>query len=153
MDNVFTQDTLETVFDQAIREITEKAGGIQLYQGNAPPRGDVCTVVAIFEDGFHTSLSLCGDTAAFVRLTRHMMGSQQVTPVDVEDFTKEYFNMLCGRIASVLFRPARIASRFGVPTFYRGYCRPEGQREQFVLTYRGDQGEALQLAHLVSSWK
>lgn len=150
MDTIFTQDALETVFDQTIREVTEKAAGIRLYRGNAPPVGELCTVMAIFETGFHSSISLWGETAAFVRLTRNMMGRQQVTPRDVEDFTKEYFNIFCGRIAASLFRPTRIASRFGVPSFYQGRCCPEGKREQFVLTYCGDQQERLQLAHLIA---
>ena len=150
MDTVFTQEALETVFDPTIREVPEKAAGIRLYRGTDPPAGDVCTVLAIFETGFHSSISLCGETAAFIRLTQNMMGRQEVTPRDVEDFTKEYFNIFCGRIAAALFRPTRIASRFGVPSFYQGRCRPEGKQEQFVLTYYGDQEERLQLAHLIT---
>lgn len=149
MDTVFRQVDLERAFDQVIREVTQKTGGIRLTPGGRPPRGDVCTVTAIFESGFHTSLALCAETSVFVRLTQHMMGVQRVTERDVEDFTKEYFNILCGHLAGLLFRPSRIASRFGVPSFYRGPFRPEGHQEQFVLTYFSELREGVQITHLL----
>lgn len=152
MDTFFSQIDLEEAFDAAVCEVTEKTGGIRLRREGAPPKGKVCTVTALFESGFHTTLALCADTSFFVRLTQHMMGGAPgASPRDVEDFTKEYFNILCGQLASILFRPTRIASRFGVPAFYWGRFRPEGLREQFALTYSSDQREGVQLIHLVSS--
>ncbi|MBD5147975.1 MAG: chemotaxis protein CheX [Oscillibacter sp.] len=151
MDTVFAQADLERAFDQVVRQVTEQIGGISLTPGGRPPRGKVCTVTAIFESGFHSSLALCAETSVFVRITQHMMESQQVSPLDVEDFTKEYFNVLCGHLAALLFRPTRIASRFGVPSFYQGAFHPEGYRAQFALAYSSDLRENVQIAHLVAS--
>ena len=60
------------------------------------------------------------EAAMFVRLTRGMMQREDVTDRDVEDFTKEYFNVLCGHIVSRLFRETRVPARFSPPVFRRG---------------------------------
>lgn len=150
MNTVMPQESLREIFDQAVRQVTKDAAGIQLYQGDLPPDGEVCTLHAVFENGVRSSVSMCADKALFVRLTQRMMRTETVTPQDVEDFAKEYFNALCGRIASVLYRPTKVASRFGIPSFHWGRYQPEGHREHFTLTYFSDQNEGTQLIHHVS---
>lgn len=150
MDTFLSQEKLQEVFDQVIRNVTEREAGILLYQENAPPNGELYTVYAAFEGGFNSSLSLCADASMFTRLTQHMMREKEITPQDVEDFTKEYFNVVCGHIAAELFRTTRVASRFGVPAFYYGRYEPEGRREQFALRYSSDQNECAQLIHHIN---
>jgi len=150
MDTAVPQQQLQEIFNQVTLEVTEQMGGIRLHLEQASPDGeDVCTVHAAFERGFRSSLSLCAETAMFVRLTQYMMGQEEVEPQDVEDFTREYFNVICGHIAASLFRLTKIPSRFGIPAFYRGRFRPEGQTEQFVLRYSSDHAESAQLTHHV----
>lgn len=150
MDTAMPQQRLQEVFDRVTLEVTEQVAGIHLHPEQSPPDGkDVCTVHAAFERGFHSSLSLCADTAMFVRLTQYMMGQEEVSSQDVEDFTKEYFNILCGHIAGALFRMTKIASRFGIPAFYHGQFQPEGQTEHFVLRYSNECAQRAQLIHHV----
>lgn len=147
MDTVLSEEKLQDVFDQVAREVTEKVAGIRLCEGNTPLEEDSCTVHASFERGFHSSLALCADTAMFTRLTQSMLQEEEVTEQDVEDFTKEYFNVLCGHIASRLFQVTKVASRFETPEFYVGRYQPEDQKEQFAICYSSDKNEAARLSH------
>lgn len=148
MHSVMSEEKLQDVFDQVTREVTEKVAGIRLYEGTASSlEGDSCTVHAAFARGFHSSLALCADTAMFTRLTQSMLQEEHVTKQDVEDFTKEYFNVLCGHIASRLFQVTKVSSRFGIPQFYHERYQPADQREQFSLCYSSDKNEGARLIY------
>lgn len=147
MDTVMSEEKLQDVFDQVTREVTEKMGGIRLCVGNSSLKDDSCTVHAAFARGFHSSLALCADTAMFTRLTQSMLQAEEVSRQDVEDFTKEYFNVLCGHIASRLFQVTKVASRFGIPEFYTGRYQPADQKEQFAICYSSDKNEGARLSH------
>lgn len=147
MNTTVSQEILDTVFDEVTRETTQKVAGIQLYRGGSPPSGDLYTVYAAFQRGFHSSLSMRAEVSFFVRLAQNIMQSEQVTQRDVEDFAKEYFNVLCGQVASKLFQVTQVASRFGLPYFYHGQYQPEGYQNHFTIEYSSDRGEGIQLIH------
>ena len=147
MDTAMSEEKLREVFDRITREVTQNSVGIQLVQNDCPPGDDLCTVHISFEKGFRSSLSLRANTAMLTRLTQSMLREEKVTPQDLEDVTKEYFNVLCGRIAKALYEATKVASRFNVPAFYHGSFSPEDHTEQFVLGYSGAQDEAAQLVH------
>lgn len=147
MNTAISEEILDTIFDDVTRQVTETVAGIRLYRGNTIPGGEICTVYAAFERGFRSSLSLSAETSVFIRLTQNIMESPQVTPQDVEDFTKEYFNVLCGNVASKLFQVTKVASRFEIPSFHRGHYQPENHQDQFVIHYFSDKNEGVQLTH------
>ena len=74
-----------------------------------------------------------------------------VSPEDLEEFTKEYFNVLCGRIAGSMFQATKVPAHFGPPVFYHGRYEPEGREIQFVLTYSDEHFGGAQLIHHVPS--
>lgn len=150
MDTVMSQKELETMLDKTVREVTAKTAGMSLHQDKATQGSQLCTVHIEFRKGFHSSLTLCADTSMFVRMTSNAIHGQRITPQVVEDFVKEYFNVLCGRISAILYRTTHISSRFSVPAFYAGRFEPEGKTQQFVLNYSNEQQEGAQLIHHVS---
>lgn len=147
MNTVLPLERQAEIFDQVIRDITQRAAGINLCPGETEPNGELFTVHAVFDRGFPISLSLLAEASMFVRLTRCMMQKDEVTPQDVEIFTKEYFNVLCGHIASRLYQETKIPVRFGIPAFYQGRYSPEDHSEHIVLTYISDGNESAQLIH------
>lgn len=147
MDAVLPQEVLQEVFDQVVREVTEQEAGIQLCLKDASPKGELYTVYAVFETGFHSSLSMCAEESMLTRLTQNMMDEEKITHEDLEDFTKEYFNVVCGQIAARLFHATRIASRFGLPVFYSGQYEPQDFQEHFTLKYSSDNNEHVWLIH------
>lgn len=150
MDTVMTQRELETMLDRTVREVTAKTAGMSLRQDDSAQGSQLCTVHIEFRKGFHSSLTLCADASMFVRMTSNAIRGERITPQVVEDFVKEYFNVLCGRISSILYRTTKIPSRFSVPAFYAGRFEPEGKTKQFVLNYSNEQQEGAQLIHHVS---
>lgn len=147
MNTAISQKVLDTIFDEVTRQVTETVAGIHLYRGNTALGGEIYTVCAAFERGFCSSLSLCAEASVFTRLTQNIMQDAQVTSQDVEDFTKEYFNVLCGHVASRLFQITKIASRFEIPSFHRGHYQPENHQDQFAINYFSDKNEGVLLTH------
>lgn len=149
MDTAMPEEKLREVFDRITREVTQDAVGIHLEMGGAAPGDDLCTVHIGFKKGFHSSLSLRADTSMLARLTQSILHKENVTPQDLEDVAKEYFNVLCGHIAKALYQATSVACRFDVPSFYRGSFSPEGHKEQFTLNYADDRSDAVQLVHYI----
>lgn len=147
MNRAIPQERLAEIFDQVVRDITRREAGIRLVPGEEAPGGALYTVYSVFERGFNSCLSLTAEAPMFVRLTRGMMHRENVTDRNVEDFTREYFNVLCGHIVSRLFRETRIPARFSPPVFCTGWYLPEGHLRHIVLTYTGDGNERVQLIH------
>lgn len=148
LDTVVPQEGLKEIFDQITRGVTQQAAGISLHEGNVKPTGEMYTVYATFERGLRTSVSMCAEASLFARLTKYMMQEEEITHQDVEDFSKEYFNMLCGQIAARLYQVTKVASRFGIPSFHHGRYVPEGCGEHFELTYTSDGNENAELTCL-----
>lgn len=153
MDTVVPQEGLKEIFDQITRGVTQQAAGISLRLGQDEPTGEMYTVYAAFERGFRTSVSMCAEASLFARLTKYMMQEEEITHQDVEDFSKEYFNMLCGQIASRLYQVTKVASRFGIPSFHNGRYIPEGHDEHFELRYTSDGNENAEITYLAPEEK
>ena len=147
MNTAMSQEKLSELLDKAVQEVTERTAGVRLHPGGGTLGENLCTVHITFNKGFHTSLSLCADIELLSRMARNAMGERKLSQQDLEDFCKEYFNILCGKIAATLFRMTRIPARFSVPDFYCGRYAPEGHQAQFRLTYTGEQHEGAQLTH------
>ena len=147
MMNTLTKEMLEQILDQALQDVTERTAGVRLVQGDQPLGEDLCTVHITFDQGFDTSLTLCADTSLLARMARNSFHEEAVTPEDVEEFSKEYFNVLCGKVTGAIHRATQATVHFGTPAFYHGRYQPEGQEAQFVLTYADELREGAQLIH------
>ena len=147
MTTPISQEKLQEIFNQITQEVTEQVAGIRLYLAPITPGEDICTVHADFHSGFDFGLSMCADVALFTRLTQYMMQQEEIEHQGLEDFTKEYFNVLCGHIAAGLFQTTKVAARFGVPSFHAGRYQPDDTSEQITLSYASDQNESVQLTH------
>lgn len=149
MNTAMTKEGLEQILDQALQDVTEQTAGVRLHQGDQPLGEDLCTVLITFDRGFGTSLTLCADTKLLARMACNTFHEDTVTPEDLEEFSKEYFNVLCGKVAGAMFRATQVPAHFGPPVFYRGRYEPAGKEIQFVLTYAGENSEGAQLIHHV----
>ena len=143
MDQEISQELLREAVERAVQEITEVTAGIRLRREEGTPAGETGTVSLTFTQGFHFTLSFQAELPMLERMTRNMMQEESVTLQDVEDFIKEYFNVLCGRISALLYQSARVPTRFTVPVFLAGKGPPEGAR--LVLGYASDRGEQARL--------
>ena len=149
MNTAMAKEELAQILDQAVRDVTERTAGVCLHQGTQSPGEDLCTVQITFDRGFHTSLTLCADTGLLYRMACNSFHEESVSPEELEEFSKEYFNVLCGRIAGAMFKATKIPAHFSPPVFYHGRYEPEGREVQFMLTYSDEYCEGAQLIHHV----
>lgn len=149
MNSAMTKESLVQILDQALQDVTERTAGVRLNQDNQPPGEDLCTVHITFDKGFHTSLTLCADTNLLSRMARNSFHEDEISPEDLEEFSKEYLNVLCGKVAGAMFQATQVSAHFGTPRFYHGRYEPEDQEVQFVLTYSDEHSEGAQLIHHV----
>ncbi len=147
MDTIMQRERLAGIFDQVVRDIIQREAGIVLHSSDTDLEGELCTVYTTFDKGYHTSLSLCAEKSMFIRLTRRMMEKEDVSPREVELFAKEFFNVLCGHIATQLYQITKVPARFHVPAFCQGRYMPEDRMSHIVLTYSSDENESAQLVH------
>ena len=114
MDTAMEQQKLEEMLDRAVREVTRRTAGVELFKTQEPPSGDLCTVYITFKNGFQSSLTLWGNISLLARMARSALREEHLTQQDLEDFSKEYFNILCGKIAALLFQATKVPARFSV---------------------------------------
>ena len=136
---------LKELFNQSVLEISQDQMGLRLHPSDETPRGELCTVYIAFTKGFRSGLTLCAERSIFHRLAGQIIPEEDITPQVIEDFAKEYINILVGHISSHMFQATRIPSRFTIPAFYPGLYTPENHQEHFVLTYTSDENEHAQL--------
>lgn len=148
--NLRIQEVFLLLIDQVLKDVTDQVGGIRLYRNDTLPSGEVCTMHATFEGGYHATLVLCAELPLLTRLAQRMLQQEHVSAQDIEDLAKEYFNVICGHIAVGLFRAEHISSRFSVPHASVGSYTPEKDTDaQSVLNYVSDQNENAQIIHCV----
>ncbi|MGN8966791.1 chemotaxis protein CheX [Intestinimonas sp. HCP28S3_D6] len=143
-----TQNDILDILDCVMQDITNRMARIYPCKQNGAPLGDVCTVCTTFEGGYNANLILYMDTALLTKLTQTTMQEETVSLQDIEDFMKEYFNVICGHIVARLFQAAHISSRFRIPRFYSGLHLPDGAGSLCcVLSYVSGSNERAQLIH------
>lgn len=145
-----TQEEILEILDCAMLDITNRMATLYPCKQNSAPTGDACTVVTTFEGGYHADLILYMDTSLLTRLTRTVIQEGEISSQDIEDFTKEYFNVICGHIVAGLFRAAHVSSRFCIPRFYPGLHPPENMDPLSIccmLSYVSGSNERAQLVH------
>lgn len=146
--HTITQNEIQDILDQVMREITNRMTEIYPCKEESSLSNDVCTVHTTFEGGYCATLTMYVDTALLTRLTQQVMEEEEVSLQDVEDFAKEYFNIICGKIVAKLFQCTHVASRFRIPHFSVGRCNPaEGCGCCCVLSYASNRNEGAQLIH------
>lgn len=146
------KQAIPDILDCVMQEITGRMVGIQPIERKDILSEDVCTVCTTFEGGYHATLVLFLDTALLRRLTQQAMEEEEVAPEDVEDFAKEYLNVICGKVVARLFQTAKISSRFRIPVFNRGRCVPDTDHQvcEYVLSYISEDNKGVQLLHQLS---
>lgn len=141
---------VQNVLDSVMRDITNRVANIQLCKKDSVLSNNICTVHTVFEGNYHASLTLCADTSLFIRLTKNVMQEEKVAQQDIEDFSKEYFNVICGQVVAHLFEDTHLSSRFQIPTFYVGQHLPDGQNDsRLVLRYTSNCNECAQLIYQI----
>ena len=144
--NALTEQEFLSISDQALRKITHHMGRVRLFSQQPEPSEDMCTVYTTFEGDYQGSLILCMDTEFLLHLAQQVLDANDVTPQDMEDTAKEFFNVLCGNVSAGLHQSAGLSTRFRIPQFRCGPVAPVPEPCR-VLFYTSCRQEGLQLIH------
>lgn len=148
--NSLTENEVLNILDCVMRNITNRVVNIQLCKQAMRFSGDTCTVHTKLTGGYDATLILYADTNLMTRLTQQCVQEEKVDPRDVEDFVREYFNVICGQVVSKLFQTTRVPSRFHIPCFCAGKYIPEQDEVcQYELNYTTCYNEGVQLIYQV----
>lgn len=144
--NALTEQEFLSISDQALRKITHHMGLVRLFSQQSESSEDMCTVYTTFEGDYQGSLILCMDTEFLLHLAQQVLDANDVTPQDMEDTAKEFFNVLCGNVSAGLHQSAGLSTRFRIPQFRCGPVAPVPEPCR-VLFYTSCRQEGLQLIH------
>lgn len=99
--------------------ITQQVAHINLQIGDHPlqPKGDLCAVYTTIDGTYHARLILCAERLFLQRMTENMLGDPIHYPDDLEEYSKEFFNILCGRIVGEICRANNAHVTFHPPCF------------------------------------
>ncbi len=147
MDAIFSLDDLRSIYEKAAIAITKRLMLIELKPGGPPMNGEFCTVYTSFARGANSGLAFCADKSLSIRMTKNMKRMGDVDTQDIEDYLKEYLNVLCGQIAREAYNEAHVAARFEIPEFHSGLYNPYNMKLTFELSFLSDKGEHAWLQH------
>lgn len=145
---VLDHATMHSLIDRVIVKITHQVAKIDLTGSNfAPSEQDptkLYSVQTVLDGLYHEKWEFCADREFFHRVTENMMESKSDDPTDLEEYSKEFFNVLCGHLVAEIFRYTKIPTRFQVPSFVPACaCSNPTERENLSMCYSSDHAETV----------
>ena len=146
----FTNNEFQDILDRVIKDITQNMASIKLYKKDKALSSEICIAKTKFEGGFNATIILCADVSLIIRLAQHVLQEENISTQDIEDFTKEYLNIICGQIVNIIFQTSHIVSRFSIPDIYTDFNLSEDFIDnRFVLNYTSCCNDGIKLIHQI----
>ena len=148
------------LFRQLTEDITQKITldvaqiDLRLSDHQPNPDDDLCTVYTSVAGGYKTRLVMCAQRKFLHRLTENMMGEPSSDPDDLEEYTKEFFNVLCGRLVGEIFRTTHLGASFHPPLFSEGNYDTlfkQGDQPEEVIYFTSRESEDMAMAHDITN--
>ena len=143
---VLDQATMYSLIDKVIVEITQQVAKINLTGNPTLSNQDptkLCSVQTVLDGLYHEKWEFCADREFFHRVTENMMESKSDDPTDLEEYSKEFFNVLCGHLVAEIFRYTKVPTRFEVPSFAPASPCTQTEREDLSMCYSSDHAETV----------
>ena len=147
--NLCVEQKLQDILSSSLQDTTIRFAGIRIWEDEAAPSDDICTVHTVLEARRPAALLLHADRAFLVRLAQAIMHQSVLSTRDVEDVATEYFNIVCGRVVAGLFEADHVSACFQSPCFKPGRYLPQTDSTcRCILSYAGGDHERMQLIYL-----
>lgn len=114
---------IEKILDDTVRDITKRLADIELKKADWAQAGtdDVASLYTVTTGSYKITVITYAETRLLRYIAEKMARRTVDEPEDVEMYSKEYFNILCGHIISKINRQTNSSARFGIPQFRRGF--------------------------------
>lgn len=119
MGSEYGNEWVSQIASVLVCEIIQSMSGIELEPcpEQSMDYDDVDAVYGLVDGDYCLQLQFKADRALFFRLARNMIGGEPEDLAEVEEYAVEFFNVLCGRFISEVYRTTHAAARFH-PTRY-----------------------------------
>lgn len=139
-------ESIEELMDEVVKDVTKKMAGIDLERANTdvlPSDGKVSALIAEVSgtDGF--TLVYNAEDALLWEIAQNMKHRPVEDMDEVGEYTREYFNVICGHVISRLNRKTQSSLRFAIPQYLPfPFVGKEEKDDALVLYYQSQQGSA-----------
>ena len=105
------------------QKITQNVAHIDLTPCDMEPdpHRSLCSVYTTLSGGYSACLVLCAERTFLHRLTENILGHPTDDPEDLEEYAKEYFNVLCGRLVGEIYQVTGLGAKFHPPCLQDGH--------------------------------
>lgn len=104
--------------DILVYEVLDQMAGIRIVNSSEQTvaETDMSTVYGFVDGEYRMQLQFRADPKMFGRFAENMMG-RSPEEEDIRDYAEEFFNVLCGRFVSEIYRTTQLKAQF-LPTKY-----------------------------------
>lgn len=120
------EDDLQELIDETIQKSVWETARIHLRhcESNNVSKKDLCTVYTTFDGGYKVRFVFCAERAFMKRIAGNMLGEPVTDAGDIEEYMKEFVNVICGHVVAAVFKRTKTAARFHCPDFAEGCYVP-----------------------------
>jgi len=138
-------ESIQDLLDEVIKDITKRMAGIDLERATdnvLPSDGKISALIAEVSgpDGF--TLVYNAENALLWEIAQKMKHRPVEDMDEVGEYTREYFNVICGHVISQLNRQNKSTLRFALPQYLPFPFGDKGSRNVLVLYYQSCKGSA-----------
>lgn len=145
------EKTLHDLIEETIRKMFWEVAKVHLKHCNYVNEccEDLCTVYTTFNGGYDVRFAFCAERSFMKRITENIAEEPVTDQEDIEEYMKEFINVICGHVVSIVYYKTKTGARFHAPRFTDGfYLPPEGDNEKIITTrYTNEYDEAAMLSH------
>ena len=120
LEKEYLMDWVEQMAESLVYEIVEQMSGIVLRRSEPWERlsegMEIDMITGRVSGDFQIELHFCAQRALLIRLTKNMVGYEP-DEEEAQEYAMEFFNILCGRFISELYKASKTSARF-FPTEY-----------------------------------
>lgn len=137
-------ESLQSLIDKTIQEMFWEVAKIRLRRCECCdilPK-DLCTVYTTFSGGYQIRFAFCAERTMMKRITENISEEPVTDPSDIEEYMKEFINVICGHVVASVFRKTKTSARFHAPCFTEGYYIPaddSGNDNTIITTHYTDE--------------
>ncbi len=138
-------ESIQELMDEVVKEMTKKMAGIDLERTSTdvlPRDGKVSALIAEVSgtDGF--TLVYNAEDALLWEIAQNMKHRPVADMDEVGEYTREYFNVICGHVISRLNLKTKSSLRFAMPQYLPFPFVGKDKEDALVLYYQSGKGSA-----------
>lgn len=137
--------TIQSIVDSVIKDITKRVASVELHETeyDLDQSGEHCSLCVTVQGEYKITIIYNAEQRLLRTIAEHMKRGPISDSEEIALYTKEYFNILCGHVVSLINHITHSSARFGIPQYAKGaYALGDGTQPFFKIAYQSEEGEA-----------